>query len=404
MEDRLYDFWVASLQDGYIGNLIDICERAGCARDMYHMDEDSLKEKLKLTDRLIAHIMGNRLGKDEIKRRYEDMERKGIKFIDYKEDCYPYRLKNIPSRPYALFVLGKLPEENRKSVAIVGARECSEYGRLMAEYFGDRLAREGVDIISGMAWGIDGIAQMAAVQAGGNSYGILGCGVDIIYPNRNKRLYEMLSENGNGLISEYAPNTRAEAKHFPPRNRIISGLCDILIVVEAKARSGTLITVDMAADQGRTVMVVPGRVTDALSVGCLNLMNEGALPAVGVDSVLNQLEQINSISNSPIYKGRSEREDERRERTNKRESISDSKIVNRLRDKQTVPVKKMKRQPLSGDKVRIMDCLGLDPIGIDEIANRTGIAVASLMVIMTELEMDEYIREVGQMNFIACFN
>jgi len=113
-----------------------------------------------------------------------------------------------------------------------------------------------------MAWGIDGIAQSAALCAGGKSFAILGCGVDITYPAKNRSLYDKLCENGNGVISEYAPGTRAEPRRFPPRNRIISGLCDVLLVVEARAKSGTLITVDMAIDQGRTVMVVPGRLTD----------------------------------------------------------------------------------------------------------------------------------------------
>lgn len=191
------------------------------------------------------------------------------------ETGYPKRLENIPDPPEELYVIGRLPEEERLSVAIVGARECSEYGRFVARELGGLLGRHGISVISGMARGIDGIGQAAALDGGGSSYGILGCGVDICYPKENRVLYERLKTEG-GILSEYVPGTQALAWNFPPRNRIVSGLADVVVVIEARVKSGTLITVDMALEQGKEVYVVPGRVTDRLSDGCNRLLKQGA--------------------------------------------------------------------------------------------------------------------------------
>lgn len=158
----------------------------------------------------------------------------------------------------------------------------------MAKEFGTVLARAGVQVISGMARGIDGIGQRSALCAGGYSLGVLGCGVDICYPQENRELYEQLLVKG-GLCSEYPPGIEPRAALFPPRNRIISGLCDGVLVIEAKERSGTLITVDMALEQGREVYAVPGRATDALSAGCNRLIRQGAQLVMNPEELLEEL-------------------------------------------------------------------------------------------------------------------
>ena len=195
------------------------------------------------------------------------LEEKKIRVINKEEKEYPRRLKEIPKPPEKLYILGSLPVERIPSVAVIGARDCSEYGRYVAARLGSVLGRKGIQVISGMARGIDGIAQEAAVDAGGYSYAVLGSGVDVCYPASNKSLYEKLKVTG-GILSEYPPGTSAIARNFPARNRIVSGLADAIIVVEAREKSGTLITVDMALEQGREVYAVPGRITDSLSVGC----------------------------------------------------------------------------------------------------------------------------------------
>jgi DNA processing protein len=192
-----------------------------------------------------------------------------------ESEHFPKRLLEIPGVPKSLYVIGALPQDDLPSVAIIGARDCTEYGKHVARHLGQRMAQAGVQVISGMAKGIDGISQAAALEAGGSSYGVLGCGVDICYPRENERLFEQIPKCG-GIISEYPPGTMPAAGLFPLRNRIISALCDILLVMEAREKSGTLITVDMALEQGKEIRVLPGRVDDVLSKGCNRLISQGA--------------------------------------------------------------------------------------------------------------------------------
>ena len=224
----------------------------------------------------------------DIAKTYDRLKENGIQFTCLGNETYPKRLAQIPDAPYGLYFRGKLPADERLSVAIIGARNCSEYGRRMAQHFGRELAMAGVQVISGMARGIDGISQKAALDADGYSLGVLGCGVDICYPAENRELYEMLCGQG-GICSEYPPGTEPRNSLFPPRNRIISGLSDAVLVIEAKNRSGTLITVDMALEQGREIYALPGRVTDALSEGCNRLIQQGANVAFSAGDMLRSL-------------------------------------------------------------------------------------------------------------------
>ena len=219
---------------------------------------------------------------------YGRMTERGILFAAIGEKEYPTKLAAVPGAPGALYYVGKLPQNDEKTIAVIGARNCSEYGRAMAKQFGEALAEAGVPVISGMARGIDGIAQQAALNAGGYSLGVLGCGVDICYPAENRQLYEELIARG-GICSEYPPGIEPRAVLFPPRNRIISGLCDGVLVVEAKERSGTLITVDMALEQGREVYALPGRTTDPLSRGCNQLIRQGAELIMSPQELLQDL-------------------------------------------------------------------------------------------------------------------
>lgn len=231
----------------------------------------------------------------DVMGEYERLEDRGILFVAAGEDAYPKKLAAIPDAPCAIYYVGRLPDNDRKTIAVIGARNCSEYGKAMARQFGEILAGAGVQVVSGMARGIDGIGQQAALDAGGYSLGVLGCGVDICYPLDNKLLYERLIEQG-GICSEYPPGIEPRAVLFPPRNRIISGLCDGVLVIEAKERSGTLITVDMALEQGREVYALPGRVTDALSRGCNRLIRQGAEIIVSPQELLQELDLDGKIS------------------------------------------------------------------------------------------------------------
>ncbi len=202
---------------------------------------------------------------------------------------YPERLRYIPNAPTTLYVKGSLPADDVPSVAIIGARDATDYGLDIARTFGAGLARQGVLVISGMAYGIDSAAQKGAVEAGGRTFAVLGNGLDICYPASHFRLYEQILETGGGILSELPLGKAPLPQHFASRNRIISGLADAVLVIEAKQRSGTFITVGNALEQGKQIFAVPGRITDRLSVGCNHLIQEGASLLTSVEEVLEYL-------------------------------------------------------------------------------------------------------------------
>ncbi len=238
----------------------------------------------------------NRIKKTRIDLKAE----KGLEFISYVDERYPERLRNIPDPPFCLYVKGRLPSESKPAVAIIGARACSEYGKGVAGFFGRELGKAGIQVISGMARGIDGLAQRGALVGGGDTFGVLGCGADVCYPPENAGLYRDISEHG-GIISEYPPGTEAKSSLFPPRNRIISGLADLLLVVEARKKSGTYITVTQALEQGKDVFVVPGRITDVLSDGCNYLLTQGAGVAINPGVILEELKNRGYIQQAEEY-------------------------------------------------------------------------------------------------------
>lgn len=237
-------------------------------------------------ERWIAYIKERK--EANVKREYEKLQTKGILFYPEYHPHYPVKLLSIPARPFGIFVKGKLPDIRQRSLAIVGARDCSEYGQYVARHFAEKMAQNGVAVISGLARGIDGIAQRAAMEAGGESFGVLGCGADICYPKSNEKLYRMCMERG-GILSTYLPGTPPTPNLFPPRNRIISGLSDGILIIEAREKSGTIITADLALEQGKDVFVIPGRVTDRLSDGCNSLIRQGASLIQSPEQLLEEL-------------------------------------------------------------------------------------------------------------------
>ena len=294
--DKAYMQWLyQAVGMGNRGLLKKLCE-VSPPEEIYEMARAGcLKDKVSRKYRAKAKLLEESAAGYDVMAEYGKMTDRGVSFVSVGEEDYPKRLLNVPDAPFALYYVGKLPRNEETTVAVIGARNCSAYGKAMARQFGEALAREGVQIISGMARGIDGIGQQAALDAGGYSLGVLGCGVDICYPPENRALYEQLIERG-GICSEYPLGTEPRAVLFPPRNRIISGLCDAVLVIEAKERSGTLITVDMALEQGREVYALPGRTTDPLSRGCNRLIRQGASPALSPQEMLCELKPDCDVS------------------------------------------------------------------------------------------------------------
>ena len=297
----------------YIGarTMFLLREQFGSMAAAYEASEKSLREVL--TAKQFSGYKAAKYRMEPLKY-LECVESHGISYVMFGEKAYPSRLSFIPDPPYGLFVKGRLPDEEKPSVAIIGARACSEYGKKVAKEFAEKLTAYNVQIISGMARGIDSVSQEACVKAGGSTFAVLGSGVDICYPEELVNLYNQIAAGG-GLLSAYAPGTPPISTNFPPRNRIISGLADVVLVVEARKKSGTLITVDMALEQGREVGIIPGRITDSLSQGCHELIKQGATVIVDVEQLLEILQhsfQLQTSANKQLsgqYNGMENRMD-----------------------------------------------------------------------------------------------
>ena len=209
----------------------------------------------------------------------------GVRIVSIYDEDYPKSLKEIHDPPLVLYVRGEIPKSNY-AIGVVGSREASHYGLKAANLFATGLAREGIPIISGGAKGIDAAAHEAALKAGGTTVAVLGCGLDIAYPASNQKLFERIAQSG-AVISEYPPGTAPMSQNFPARNRIIVGLSRGIVVAEAAQKSGALITAHIAADEGREVYCVPGNIFENTSIGCHELIRQGAKL---VDSVTDILE------------------------------------------------------------------------------------------------------------------
>ena len=280
---------------------------------------------------------------------------------------FPKRLRDIANPPQQLYVRGELPDFSKKTVAIIGAREASVYGRQMAYEYAKALAAEDVQIISGMAKGIDAAGHEGALAAGKKTYAVFGCGVDVCYPAQNRYLYNQIAKQG-GLISEYPLGTSPRTWYFPMRNRIISGLADLILVIEAKIKSGALITADLALEQGKDVFAMPGRVTDCLSEGCHHLIAQGAGIAWNVEEIFFAL----------FGQGYS-----KNKRVSSYNNSSENKVENR----------KNFFSGLARDEKSVYSCMSLQPKHVNELLTETGMELQQLLSVLLSLELKGIVRE-----------
>jgi DNA processing protein len=368
-----YYYWLANISN--IGNrkISLLIEAFDSPEYIFKASETELSEVLRegpsgrgvrthIND--ARHIIDSR-NRDRIKRDYDKLSQKGIKFIHMWDLRYPEKLKGIYDPPFALYVKGELPEEGTKCLAIVGTRDCSGYGAGMAGYLAGALAREGIGIISGLARGIDTYAHDGALSAGGKTYAVLGCGVDICYPRENFMLYMKIAGEG-GIISEYGPGTGPTAAKFPMRNRIISGLSDGILVAEAGKKSGALITADMGLDQGKDIFALPGRVTDRLSEGCNNLIKSGAKLVSSPEDILEELLHDYKIADS---------------------RCKNQAQGNNLTQRDNTTLCKNNDYMLESHGKIVYACLGFEPVHIGEISAKTGLPLEVCMEQLLLLEL-----------------
>ena len=253
-----------------------LLERSADAEDVYHASREDLMVE-GMTEQGLESLLDKSL--DDAHKILAQCAEKGIRIVTLGDGDYPSRLRAIPDPPVVLYIKGILPDfEERPAIGVVGTRKASSYGLSIARRMGYQIARCGGILISGMAYGIDGVATGAALEGQGIAVGVLGCGVDRVYPASNRSLFARMERQGC-LISEFPPGTPPHKWNFPRRNRIISGLADGVLVVEAPERSGALITARRAVDQGRDVFVVPGTIDVAACAGSNALLRDGAAVA-----------------------------------------------------------------------------------------------------------------------------
>lgn len=228
--------------------------------------------------------------RSDYEKRYDLLRAKEIHLVTAEEEAFPKTLLPHYDAPEWLYYKGNLPTEE-VALAVVGARKCTPYGSETAKGLAAKLSERGIGILSGLAYGVDKAAHEGALFAGGKTYAVLGCGVDVCYPAAHRNTYERILATGGGIISEYPPGTRPLSCLFPQRNRIIAGLSDGIVVTEAKKKSGSLITVSLGLEYGKNIYAVPGRVTDVVSEGCNYLIKEGAKPIFSAEDILEDFEE-----------------------------------------------------------------------------------------------------------------
>ena len=347
IQERICLFWLSQVP--YVGSAAvkRLWDRYHSFEKIYNMEGKELKSQGLISARAEAAFDREKDSMSEVEEEYGKMEEKGIRFVTFLDDDYPGRLRPLCGSPAVLYVRGRLPEDCRPSAAVIGARGCSHYGKETARFLARSLADAGVQVVSGMAAGVDGAGHRGALEAGGDTYAVLGCGVDVCYPRCHFSMYMEIPERG-GVLSEFRPGESPAPGNFPMRNRIISGLSDAVVVVEAREKSGSLITVDCGLEQGREIFAVPGRTTDALSRGCNELIRQGAGIVTCPEDVLDFFQ---------------------------------TSVEKKLR------VHEKNENGLAKNEKMLYSCLDLQPKFIDRVVEESGLPLGECLTLLLELEM-----------------
>ena len=353
---ELYLIWLTKIFHKYqdIYNFID-------AEDIENVF-NSNSINLELPESIKSSLLSSKL-KDEAKYEYDYCLKNGIKLITFNSPEYPVNLSHIPSPPPLIYCKGNLLPQDECAISIVGSRKFTEYGRAVTKKLSSELASSGVTIISGMALGIDTFAHTYAISSNGRTIAVLGNGVNIPYPTQNKKLYNEIIENG-AVISEFPINTPAFPQNFPIRNRIVAGLSLGTLVIEAKEKSGSMITAGLCGDYGRNIYAVPGSIFDSTSDGTNSLIKDGAKIVTNSQDILEDI--YTEIS-------------------------------------QITPPKQLTLftpNNLSNKENEIYSLLSLNPILIDEIVTKTALPLSEILEILTILELNGYVTQLPGQKYV----
>lgn len=287
MENVKYWIWLSRIEGISSKILIEVLSKYKSPEILWNKTkqellEDGIKE-------IYAEELINSLYRTNLDKYLEYMSKNNIEIIDIYNKYYPDKLKLIYDPPIVLYVKGNKTILNNKSIAIVGCRLPTNYGKNIANKMSYNLSINNINIISGLARGIDTCSHIGCLKSKGTTIAVVGCGLDRVYPEENKELFKDIIKSGGAIVSEYVIGTKPLAKNFPRRNRIISGLSNGVVVIEAKEKSGTLITADFALEQGKEVYAVPGNITSINSYGTNELIKQGAKVATNAQDILEDL-------------------------------------------------------------------------------------------------------------------
>ncbi len=378
-----YEQWLCT-HIGSAGQIRRLLKSLGNAETIFRCREEQWKGVKGLSDDTKL-VMEELRTEDVLAEDERRLARLNGRFLWFEDEAFPARLLELEDCPYGIFLQGHIPNRDKPCIAIVGTRGCSNYGAEMARYFAKELSAAGVVIVSGLAAGIDSIAQKACLEAGGETLGILGSGIGVPYPKENWELYQKVREHG-GILSEYPPGTKPMKYHFPMRNRLISGFADGTLVIEAREKSGTLITVDRALEQGKDVFALPGRITDQNSVGCNRLIQQGAKAVTSPEDILCELSY--RYSGSLLYK----EENEQLTFACLRSESSSGLLAEKVNLCETKSLGNSKIVLATNEKM-VYSLLRLDPKHFDMLVWESNLSPQELTSVLAKLESDGWIRQ-----------
>jgi len=324
----------------------------------WHAPADALY-RVGLDRRSLENLLETRARVD-LDREVRRVAAVGAHILTWEDEGYPKLLAEIPDPPPVLYVRGELKPEDAWAVAVVGTRRASTYGREVTRRLVSVLAQSGVTIVSGLARGVDAVAHQTALEAGGRTIAVLGCGIDLVYPPEHRELARRIAAQG-ALVSEYPLGTQPEPGNFPPRNRIISGLSLGVVITEAGRDSGALITADYAAEQGRDVFAVPGSILSAGCAGTNRLIQDGAKPVLDAADILQELNLT---------------------------MVAEQKEARQV-------------LPTTETEALILAHLSAEPVHVDDLTRAVGLPVAQVTSTLALMELKGMVRQVGGMKYVA---
>lgn len=360
MEKDLYYKLALSLTPG-VGSIIykRLVESFGTAELVFRASLHEL-QRIEGVGPKIAEDIKKFTWRSTVENELRLAEKLGVRIISWDNPEYPINLRTIYDPPPILYILGKLSSQDQKAIAVVGSRNPTTYGKATAERIARGLSRAGITVISGLARGIDSCAHRGALSAGGRTIGVLGCGLNVIYPPENKELYQQVAAHG-AVISEFPFGTPPDKDHFPIRNRVISGLALGVAVVEATLRSGSLITARFGLEQGREVFAVPGNVDSPRSEGTNSLIKEGAKLVLRAEDIIEEI--------LPLTKN-------------------------------SIPPEKPPEPDLTPEEKKVYSVLASQPLHIDQVSRQTGLASSKALALLLSLELTGLVKQLPGMNFM----